>query len=124
LFVVLAVAFVAAVAGGHLAAGWAILQRLAWGRILGMVVSGVALVVLALGLVGTLAWAAAVSDLVDQYGSGYWVEWFRNVASIGVTVGALVTIAIGAGYAFILWVLARHGEVFEEPSPATAPPAA
>ena len=103
-----------AISGGHLAAGWAILQRLEWGRILGMVVSGVALVVLVLGVAGMLVWWSAIPDFSAFDGqSGYWVDWYRSMLSSAVAFGAVVSLAVGLLYGFVLWTLARAGDVFD-----------
>ena len=109
----------AAIAGGHIAAGWAILQRLGWGRILGMVVSGVALVVGVLGVAGTLIWASAIQSLPDYVGpgwmggGGHMMDWYRGVMTSGVAFGVVASIAVAAAYVFVLVVLARHGEIFD-----------
>lgn len=108
----------AAVAGGHLAAGWAVLKGMAWGRILGMVVSGVGLVVLVLGVSGTLIWASALQSLPGYMdpgfmGSGHMVGWFRSMMTSSVAFGVVVSIAAGIAYVFVLTVLARHGEAFD-----------
>jgi hypothetical protein len=114
LFFVLAVALAAAVAGGHLAAGWAVLQRMSWGRILGMVVSGTALAVWILGVLGTLVWVAALPDLSDfDRVPGWFAEWFRTMLTAGVGLGVLVSLVVSAAYGYVLWVLARADEVFD-----------
>jgi hypothetical protein len=114
LFFALAVAIAGAVAGGHLAAGWAVLQRLAWGRILGMVVSGAALAVLVLGVLGALVWVAALPDLreIDRVPE-WFADWFRTMMTAGVGFGVLVSLVVGAAYGYVLWVLARADEVFD-----------
>ena len=102
----------AAVAGGHIAAGWAILQRLAWGRILGMVVAGVGLVVLLVGVAGTLVWVSNFQDL-DRYVDRHMMDWFRGLIASSVAFGTVLSVAVGFGYAFVLWVLGRHEEAFD-----------
>lgn len=114
LFIGFAVAFAVAVAGAHLAAGWGVLQRLAWGRLLGMVVSGTALVVLVLGVLGAVTWVAALPDLRDLPRMPEWfAEWARTIMTAGVTIGVLVSLVAGAAYGYVLWVLARADEVFD-----------
>lgn len=114
LFFVVAVALAAAVAGGHLAAGWAVLQRMSWGRILGMVVSGAALAVVILGVLGTLIWVATLPDLREfDRVPGWFAEWFRSVLTAGVGFGVLVSLVVSAAYAYVLWVLARADEEFD-----------
>jgi hypothetical protein len=114
LFFIVAVALAAAVAGGHLAAGWAVLQRLSWGRILGMVVAGAALAVLVLGMLGTLVWVAALPDL-SQFDRvpDWFADWFRTMLTAGVGIGVLVSLVVSAAYGYVLWVLARADEVFD-----------
>jgi hypothetical protein len=114
LFFLVAAALGAAVAGGHLAAGWAVLQRMSWGRILGMVVSGTALAVWILGVLGTLVWVAALPDLSDfDRVPGWFAEWFRTMLTAGVGLGVLVSLVVSAAYGYVLWVLARADEVFD-----------
>jgi hypothetical protein len=112
LFVVLGLAIGAAVAGGHIAAGWAILQRIAWGRILGMVVAGAALAVLAVGVLGTLVWVAALPDFGDfARVPEWWSQWIRSLITAGVGFGVVVSLVVAAAYAYVLVVLARAGDV-------------
>ncbi len=114
LFGVLAVALAAAIAGGHLAAGWAVLQRLAWGRILGMVVAGAALTVVILSMLGTLVWVATLPDLSEfDRVPGWFEDWFRSLMTAGVGFGVIVSLLVAAAYGYVLWVLARAGEVFD-----------
>ena len=104
----------AAVTAGHIAAGAGILQRMTWGRILGMVVSAVALVVLVLGVAGTLTWVAILPDFRELDRIPEWfTTWFRSAMTAGVTIGVLVSLAAGAAYAYVLVVLARSDEVFD-----------
>ena len=112
LFVVLGLAIGAAVAGGHIAAGWAILQRLSWGRILGMVVAGAALAVIAVGVLGTLVWVAALPDF-SEIGRipEWWSQWIRSLITAGVGFGAIVSLVVAVAYAYVLVVLARAGDV-------------
>jgi hypothetical protein len=112
LFVVLGLAIGAAVAGGHIAAGWAILQRIAWGRILGMVVAGAALAVLIVGVLGTLVWVAALPDFGDFVRvPEWWSQWIRSLITAGVGFGVVVSLVVGAAYAYVLVVLARAGDI-------------
>jgi hypothetical protein len=112
LFVVLGLAIGAAVAGGHIAAGWAILQRITWGRILGMVVAGAALAVLAIGVLGTLVWVAALPDFGDfARVPEWWSQWIRSLITAGVGFGVVVSLVVGAAYAYVLVILARAGDV-------------
>jgi hypothetical protein len=111
---VMAVALAAAVAGSQLAAGWGVLQRLPWARILGMVVSAVALVLIVLGVLGTLVWVGTLPDLREFDRVPEWFsDWFRNVMTAGVAMGVLVSLVAGGAYAFVLVTLARAEEVFE-----------
>lgn len=114
LFLGVAVALAVAVAGGHLAAGWGVLQRVAWGRILGLVVSGTALAILILSVLGSIVWVAALPDLREFDRVPEWfADWFRTVMTAGVGFGVLVGLVVGAAYVFVLWVLARSDEVFD-----------
>ncbi|HKZ92757.1 MAG TPA: hypothetical protein VJZ50_11510, partial [Candidatus Limnocylindrales bacterium] len=107
LFVVLLGLLGAAIAGAHVAAGLAILQRRAWGRLLGMAGSGAALVVLVMGLASTLLWASVLTsvgawdDIPRHMGGYYW-----SVMNAVVGFGTVVTLLMIAAYAFILWALA------------------
>jgi hypothetical protein len=117
---VMAVALAAAVAGGHLAAGWGILQRLEWGRVLGLVVSGVALVLIVLGIIGTAAWAAILPDFRELDRVPEWfTSWVRGAMTAGVTIGILVGLAAAVAYGFVLVVLARADDVFDRGSSPT-----
>lgn len=113
LFIALAVAVAVAVAGGHLAAGWGVLQRFAWARLLGMVVSGTALVIIVLGVLGTLVWVATFPDLREFERIPEWfADWARTMVTAGVSIGVLVSLFASAAYGFVLWVLARADEDF------------
>lgn len=103
-----------AIAGAHIAAGLAILQRRAWGRVLGMAGSGAALVFLVMGLVAALVWASfAMSagpwDEVPRHMGGD----FRSMMTAVVAYGTVVTLLMIGAYAFILAALARHGDAFD-----------
>jgi hypothetical protein len=114
LFLFVAVGLAVAVAGGHLAAGWGVLQRQSWGRVLGLVVSGAALVILVLGVIGTLAWVAVLPDFRELDRIPEWfTNWVRGAMTAGVTIGVLVSLAAAAAYGFVLIVLARADEVFD-----------
>ncbi len=113
LFLVLLALLGAAVTGSQVAAGWGILQRKHWGRLLGVVVSATALVVLVVGLAGTLVWAAAgpspeFGDLPRRMAMHY-----RSAMGATLALGAIVSLAFIAGYGFVLWVLARSGDTLE-----------
>jgi hypothetical protein len=102
-----------AVAAAHLAAGVGILQRLAWGRILGMVVSGAALIVVGLSLAASIIWVVALPDFREIGDGRVWMDWIRNLMTWTIAVGIVVGALLIAAYAFIVWVLARADEVFE-----------
>jgi hypothetical protein len=99
-----------AVTGGHIAAGVAILQRQNWGRILGMVVSGASLVLLIL-LVGSMLVVAA-SPMPGFENARYAHGNIGRMMTGSILFSALVAVALGAAYGFVLWVLARRGDVF------------
>jgi hypothetical protein len=106
----------AAVAGGHIVAGWAILRRLAWGRILGMVVSGVGIAAVVLGVASTLIWVGTLPDFSEfERGGrdGIWIEWFQSLMTAGIAFSTVVSIVAGVAYAYILVALAGHEEAFD-----------
>jgi hypothetical protein len=120
LFVALAVALAVAIAGGHLAAGWGILQRLPWARVLGLVVSGVGLVVFVVGILATLVWVGTLPDFREFDQVPEWLTtWARDVMTAGVTMGVIVGLAVAAAYGFVLVVLARADDVFDRGSAPT-----
>lgn len=103
----------AAVTGGHIAAGVAILQRRAWARILGMVISGAALVVLVLGLGTTLTAAIVPTPPFGDPMGGQWDDYYAATMAATLAFGTVVVVFVGAAYGYVLWVLARRGDVFE-----------
>jgi hypothetical protein len=114
LFIALAVALAVAVAGGHIAAGWGILQRLPWARVLGLVVSGVGLVVFVMGILGTLVWVGTLPDFREFDRIPEWLTtWARDVMTAGITLGVIVGLVVAGAYAFVLVVLARADEAFD-----------
>lgn len=115
LFVALLAALGAAITGGHVLAGWAILQRRSWGRILGLVVSGTALVVLVVGLLSTLVWAVVGMPTMGDLGGGMgdYYRYYDSMMGATVAIGTIVSLGLIAGYGFVLWVLARHGDALE-----------
>jgi hypothetical protein len=108
LFLLLLALLGAAVTGSHVAAGWGILQRRSWGRLLGVVVSATALVVLLVGLAATLVWAAAgiAPDLADY--PRQMRMHYRSAMGATIALGTVLTLLAAAAYGFVLWVLARH----------------
>lgn len=100
------------IAGSQILSGVWILQRRAWGRLLGMVVSGMALVILVMGLVSVLvwvgAWAPVMADAPRHMG-----EHVRGALGAIVGFGALVTLVLIMAYGWVLFILARHEEAFE-----------
>ena len=100
----------AAITGAHVAAGWAILQRHRWARVLGLVVSGAALVVLVVGLLSTLAWATTgMPPGFDDY-SRRMGDYYHSMMGATLALGTIISLALIAAYGFVLWVLARHGD--------------
>jgi len=117
------------IAGSQIAAGVWILQRRAWGRILGIVVSSMALIVLVVGLIGTMAWAAAwagsgLEDMPRQMG-GYMTSHAgghgRTLFGAVIGIGAIVDLALMVAYGWVLAILARHPEAFDEPGRPPTP---
>jgi hypothetical protein len=118
LFIALAVALAVAVAGGHLAAGWGILQRFQWARVVGLVVSGVGLLVFVVGILGSLVWVGTLPDFREFDRIPEWLTtWARDFMTAGFGLGVVVGLAVAAAYAFVLVVLARADEVFDEVGP-------
>jgi hypothetical protein len=103
----------AAVTAGHIAAGVAILQRRSWARILGMVISGAALVVLVLGLGATLTAAVVPTPPFHDPMGGQWDDYYAATMAATLAFGTAVVVFVGAAYGYVLWVLARRGDVFE-----------
>ena len=108
----------ALLAAAHLAAGIGVLKRRSWARILGLVVSGVAVVVLLLWL------ASAVFSISmpfpDSFGTvpGFDEQWYRSMRATMLGFGIGFTALIGAPYIFVMAVLIRRGDVFERASGA------
>lgn len=100
----------AAISSGHLAAGIGILQRQPWGRILGMVVSGAALVVVSLSLAASVIWIVVLPDFSNVGDGRMWIDWIRALMTWTVAVGVVVGVLLIAAYGFVLWVLARADE--------------
>lgn len=109
LFLALVALLGGAVTGAHVAAGWGILERRLWGRLLGVVVSATALVVLVVGLAGTLVWA--VSGMSPEF-VDYPRRAMHDRSAMGamIALGTVVTLGAIAAYGFVLWVLARRGD--------------
>jgi roadblock/LC7 domain-containing protein len=113
-FMVLLALLGAALTGAHVAAGWAILQRHRWARVLGLVVSGAALVVLVIGLASMFVWA-----MVDQppgfvdYGRRMG-DYYHSMMGPMLAFGTIITLGLIAAYGFVLWVLARHGDALDQ----------
>jgi hypothetical protein len=110
LFVALLAFLGAALTAAHVAAGWAILQRHRWARVLGLVVSGAALVALVVGLASILVWTTvAIPPGINDYGRRMG-DYYHSVTGAIVALGTIITLGLIAAYGFVLWVLARHGE--------------
>lgn len=110
LFVGLLAALGATVTGAHVAAGWGILQRRPWARIVGLVVSGTALVLLAVGLAWALVWAAAGTPPGFDDHPRRMADYHQPAMGAMVALGAVITLLAMAAYGFVLWVLARRGD--------------
>lgn len=112
-FIVLFAALAAAVAGGHIAAGIAILKRRGWGRILGLVVSGVAVVVLLLGMAGSFMTAAVPLPPGFEDIPGYTRDYYRSMMAASVVFGVVFLGLVLVAYLYVILVLARRGDVFD-----------
>lgn len=102
-----------AVTAGHIAAGIAILQRQGWARILGMVVSGAAVIVLVLSLGTTLMAALVPMPSFEDPMGAKWDQYYATTMAATLAFGTVVAVFVGAAYTYVLWVLARRGDVFE-----------
>lgn len=103
----------AIIGGSQILAGFWILQRRTWGRVLGMVVSGMALIVLVTGFTATLVWAGAVAGPAMQESGRHFAEHARSAFTAVIGFGAIVWLILTAAYGWILFTLARHDEAFE-----------
>lgn len=102
----------AGITGAHIAAGIAILQRREWGRILGMVVSGAALVLVFLAAGASLPSMLILPPSDSGMGNG-WDQYYAATTAVSAAFGIIVAVLAIIGYGFVLWTLARRGEVFE-----------
>ena len=96
----------------HLLSGIGVLRRRSWGRILGLVMSVLGVLLWALILVSTLA--ASGQPISAEYlaNRGLTIEEYRAIARISWIVGVSLS-GIGlAAYAFVLVVLGRSGREF------------
>ena len=100
------------IAGSQILSGVWILQRRPSGRLLGIVVSGMALVVLVMGLLSALVWIGAWAPLMAD-APRHMGEHVRGAFGAIVGFGAIVTLVLIAAYGWILIALARHEEAFE-----------
>ena len=99
------------VAVGHVLAGIGVLRRRGWARIVGLVLSALALLLLLLGIAGSLI---ALAEPIP-YGvvpPGFTEESMRQDAIFGAIFGLVTSGAFLLGYLYVVIVLARRGDVF------------
>lgn len=96
----------------HLAGGIGILRRRGWARILGLVLSILALVVLGLATVSSIL--AFTQPLPSAYYTnlGFTVEDYRRIAVTSVIFSVAILGAVVAAYLFVTVVLIRRGRDF------------
>jgi membrane protease YdiL (CAAX protease family) len=105
-------AVVLAFAVGHLAGGIGILRRRGWARILGLVLSVLAIVVLGLGTVSSIL--ALTQSLPGAYfdNSYLTVEEYRRITVTSAIFSMAIIGAFLAAYLFVTVVLIRRGRDF------------
>ena len=96
--------------GSHFVGAIGILKRRSWGRITGLVLSFLALLILLIGLGSTLASFGQVP--IYPGSTGFTEEQLEQVARTGAIVGLTVTAIFTAAYGFVAAVLLRRGDVF------------
>ena len=102
----------ALLAAAHVAAGIGVLKRRGWARILGLVVSGLAVVVLILWLAGSVI--SMSMPFPNSFGTvpGFDEQWYRSMQATMLGFGIGFTALIAAPYVFVIAVLIRRGDVF------------
>ena len=98
--------------GSHFVGAIGILKRRSWGRITGLVLSFLALLILLIGLGSTIASFGQVP--IYPGNSGFSEEQLEQVARTGAIVGLTVTAIFAAAYGFVAAVLLRRGDVFRD----------
>jgi hypothetical protein len=98
--------------GSHFVGAIGILRRRSWGRITGLVLSFLALLVLLIGLGSTIASFGQVP--IYPANSGFSEEQLEQVARTGAIVGLTVTAIFTAAYGYVAAVLLRRGDVFRD----------
>lgn len=101
-----------AVALGHLLSGIGVLRRQSWGRILGLVMSVLGVLLWALILVGTLVASGQPVSAEYLADRGLTLEEYRAIARTGWIVGVSLSGIALAAYTFVTVVLIRRGREF------------
>jgi hypothetical protein len=102
-----------AVAGAHVLAGVGILRRAGWGRIMGIVLAVLA-VLLSGFVVLSVAIAATQSISPATLGnSGLTAEQYRSLAGVGMAFGLVLFGGVLVCYLFVLIALIRGGRAFD-----------
>jgi len=100
------------IAGAHLVGGIGVLRRRLWGRITGLVLSFLALLIMTIGLVSTIATFGQVIPFPGD--SGMTQEQLEQMATSGSVIGLVMTAVFFAAYAFVAVILLRRGDVFSD----------
>ena len=98
------------VAGAHLVGGIGILRRRSWGRITGLVLSFLALLLILIGLGSVLASFGSPMTIPDS--GGFTDAELRQIATSTQLVGLVFNVIFLAAYGFVAAVLLRRGDVF------------
>ena len=101
-----------AVALGHLLSGIGVLRRQSWGRILGLVMAVLGVLLWALVMVGTLAASGQPVSAEYLNDRGLTMEEYQAIARTGWIVGVSLSGIALAAYTFVAVVLIRQGRQF------------
>ena len=109
--IVIAFAIIALlIAGAHFVGGIGVLRRRSWGRITGLVLSFLAILILLISLGSTIATFGQVMPLPAD--SPFTAEEWRQMSASGAAVGLVINTVFLAAYAVVAFVLLRRGDVF------------
>ncbi|HTI30205.1 MAG TPA: hypothetical protein VL687_07600 [Methylomirabilota bacterium] len=101
-----------AISAAHLISGIGVLRRRSWGRILGLVMSVLGVLLWALVLVSTVAASGQPIPAGYLDSSGLTAEEYRAIARTGWIVGVSLSGIALAAYLFVTVVLIRKGREF------------
>lgn len=97
-------------AGAHLVGGIGILRRRTWGRITGLVLSFLAVLILVIGIVSTIVTLGQPVPFPETV--GFDEEQLEQMAWSGAVVSLIITAIFIAAYAFVAIILLRRGDAF------------